>query len=76
MACVVLDVTCVARVLEVNILDLPHSSRGIGARVIKFTATGSNQEATSRLGIPPKSRALRTWAEALVAWPAGLWARL
>lgn len=39
----------------------------MGARVITFTATGSHQEAKSRLGIPPESQG----AGNLGAWPAG-----
>lgn len=77
MTCVVLDMTCAARVLEVNILDLLPSSRGIGGRVIKFTDTGVPTRRQSRgRASHLKARALRTGAEALAAWPAGLWAGL
>lgn len=73
MTHVVPDMTCVARVLGGNILDL-HSGRGIGARVIKLIAAGSNQEATSRPGILPKSQGCENLGRGtgrLAGWAVG-----
>lgn len=59
----VLDMTCVARVLMVNILDSAVELGWNWARVIKFIATGSNRGARSRSGVPPKSQGFENLGE-------------
>lgn len=74
--CVTLDVTHVTGLPMVRVLDSAvvfvtciSAEGGIGARLIKFTATVSKQVARSTSSVPPKRQGFEGLAEAQAACP-------